>query len=371
MDYGPIRRQNLLQSAKPHGLGSLLLTNPVSVTYLTGFTGDSSYLFLSEPQTILISDDRFAQQIAEECPGMDVHIRPHSQTLPEAVGQVLQAAQTATVGLEADHVTLALHETLRHQAPHCTFVPTTGLVEELRSVKDPSEVEQIRQAILIAEQTFRKLPTILQESSTEKELVDWIENTMRQSGATGSSFPPIVAFGERGALPHAPPTHRPLQGANQLLIDWGADLLYKSDLTRTLVSPFAKPLYSSQNAQSQHSFERIYEAVHQAQLAAAAAVHPGVPACEVDSAARRVLAEAGYEQFFTHGLGHGIGLDIHELPRVRSNSTELLQIGMVITLEPGVYIPGWGGIRIEDDFLITKDGTIRLSTLPHDPSGIG
>lgn len=372
MDYCQARRQNLLFSAKQQGLGSLLLTNPVNVTYLTGFTGDSTYLFLADHQAILISDDRFAQQIVEECSGVDAHIRSHAQTLPEAAGTVLRTSGVHSVCLEADHVSLALHETLLQQAPQCTFIPKCGLVEELRAVKDPSEVDQIRRAIQIAEQTFRTLPEILRESSTEKEMVDWLENSMRQAGATGSSFPPIVAFGERGALPHAPPTNRPLRGEQQLLIDWGADQLYKSDLTRTMRSPFADRYNRpAANSPTGHSFEQIYAVVLQAQTAAAQAAFPDVAVKDLDAAARKVLADAGIERYFTHGLGHGIGLDVHELPRIRTNSSDHLKVGMVITLEPGVYFPGWGGIRIEDDFLITKDGAIRLSTLPHDPFGIG
>lgn len=365
MDYCQSRRHELLLHVEKLGLGSLLVTNPVNVTYLTGFTGDSTYLLLSKDQTIIISDDRFSQQIAEECPGLDAHIRPLSQTLTEAAGTVLTAANAQTVGIESDHVTLSLREALGLQATGCTFVPQSGLVEELRAVKDSSEIERIRQAIQAAESAFGMWKPTLRETDTEKELVDRLENQLRHAGAFGSSFPPIVAFGERGALPHAPPTNRPLRGASHLLIDWGADLLYKSDLTRCFRSPFADA--STDHAQ----FERVYDAVRRAQLAAADAAFPGVPVKVVDTAARKVLADAGYEQYFTHGLGHGIGLEIHELPRVRSNVPDVLKVGMVITLEPGVYIPQWGGIRIEDDFLITKDGAIRLSTLPHDPTDIG
>jgi Xaa-Pro aminopeptidase len=188
-----------------------------------------------------------------------------------------------------------------------------------------------------------------------------------------------VAVGERGALPHAPPTARPLGEGSKLLVDWGADLLYKSDLTRTLRSPFGTaPSRRNKQERVGFDFEELYAVILEAQNAALAAIRPGVKARDVDAAARKVIA--GYKfkgdkhpnvklgDYFTHGLGHGIGLEVHEAPKVRANSEDVLESGMVITIEPGIYIPHWGGIRIEDDVLVTYDGCKLLSTLPRDPS---
>lgn len=372
MDYLNQRRQALLRDLKKDKVEVLLVTNEVNVTYLTGFTGDSSYVIATPRQFILISDTRFEQQISEECQGIEVVIRPHDQTTLEAAAAELIKTGAKTVGLEAEHATLALQEQIAEKAPKLTFVPLKSKVESLRVVKDPSEVEQIRAAVRAAERAFTMFKSMLREADTEKDMVDSMENYLRRSGARGSAFPPIVAVGDRGALPHAPPTSRTLGEGSKLLVDWGADLLYKSDITRTFRSPFGtSPTRRNKQERVGESLEQLHELVCRAQDAAVGLLRHGAVASEVDAAARQVFAKAGYGDYFTHGLGHGIGLQIHEAPRVRANSNDILEAGMVITIEPGLYIPGWGGVRVEDDFLITKEGATRLTTLPRDVSAIG
>ena len=231
----------------------------------------------------------------------------------------------------------------------------------------------------MAERAFKMFTATLRETDTEKEMVDAIEAT---SGgpARCASFPPIVAVGERGALPHAPPTSKQLGDGSKVLIDWGADLLYKSDMTRTLRSPFGTaPTRRNKYERVGLNFEEVYQVVLDAQNAALAAIKPGVKAKDVDAAARKVLSSAKLRHkgdvklgdYFTHGLGHGIGLESHEAPRVRANSEDVLESGMVITIEPGVYIPGWGGVRIEDDVLVTHNGFSLLTSLPREATTIG
>ncbi len=376
MNYPLQRRQALVQSLKKYTLDAFLVTTPVNVTYLAGFTGDSSFYLGSPRNSILISDSRFEAQIKEECPATDAHIRGHNKTTHEAAGEILVKSGVRSVGVEGNRITLGELEALKEAAPKVTFVPINGLIEGQRAIKDPSETEKIRDAVRVAERAFRMFTATLNENDTEKEMVDALENYVRRAGARGTSFPPIVAVGERGALPHAPPTGMRLIEGSKLLIDWGADLLYKSDLTRTLRSPFiTTPTRRNKYERVGINFEEVYQVVLGAQNAALAEIRPGVRSKDVDAAARKVIASAKLRSrtdvklgdCFTHGLGHGIGLEVHESPRIRANSEDILESGMVITIEPAVYIPGWGGIRIEDDVLVTHNGCTLLSTLPREP----
>ena len=380
MDYFTQRRSSLQLALKKAALDGMLVTNPANVRYLTGFTGDSSYLAVGPKQFVLVTDARFEQQVAEEVRGVEVVVRPHTKKLTEAVGEVLTKLGGKAVGLESEHATLGLQVALQRLAPKLTFVGQASAVEALRAIKDPSEVMQIRAAVKVAERAFAMFCSMVQETDTEKDMADGLEAFVRRAGAAGTAFPPIVAVGERGALPHAPPTGRTLAEGSKLLVDWGADLGYKSDLTRTMKSPFGPvPTRRNKPERAGFNFDELYAVVVLAQTEAIKLLRDGVAAKDVDAAARKVFAAAklrdhpGFklEDHFTHGLGHGIGLAVHEAPAVRANSDDVLHSGMVVTLEPGVYIPEWGGVRVEDNFLITRDGAIRLSTLPHDPRAIG
>lgn len=375
MNYLALRRQALLRNLKAGGRPSdaILVTHPANVTYLTGFTGDSSYLVLTAKSAVLVTDHRFEEQAKDDCPelgkedGLDLHVRKHDATTPEAAAAVLTKAGAKAVAVEATRLPVAELETLQTLAAKAEFVPVAGAVEALRVAKDPGEVERIKDAIKVAERAFKMFVATIAEDDTEKEMVDSLESYIRRCGAKSSSFPPIVAVGERGALPHAPPTGRPLSDGSKILIDWGADLTYKSDITRVVRNPYGTLLLRKNKAErTKHHLEKVYAAVLAAQDAAIAVLRHGVPAKDVDAAARKSLTAAGYGEFFTHGLGHGIGLEIHEAPRIRANSADVMEAGMVVTLEPAVYIPGWGGVRIEDDFLVTRDGCQRLTTLPRE-----
>jgi len=380
MNYPLQRRQTLVQNLKKHSVDAYLVTAPVNVTYLTGFTGDSSFYIGTAKHSILVSDSRFEEQIKEECPTLEAHIRGHNKTTYEAAAEVLTKSGAKTIGVEGNRISVAELEAFKELAPKASFVPVNGVIESQRIIKDPSETEKIREAVRVAERAFRMFTATLSETDTEKELVDALECYIRRSGARGSSFPPIVAVGERGALPHAPPTDRKLNEGSKLLVDWGADLLYKSDLTRTVRSPFnPSPTRRNKNERVGLNFEEIYKVVLDAQNAALAEIRPGAKAKDVDAAARKVLAAAKIRgksdiklaDCFTHGLGHGIGLECHEAPRIRANSEDVLESGMVITVEPAVYIPGWGGVRIEDDVLVTHNACVLLTTLPREPGLIG
>ncbi len=357
MDYFTLRRENMSRLLETEEVDAFLITHPISVTYLTGFSGDSSYLILSKSRAVLVSDARYTEQIGEECPGLEFHIRPHQQFLPSAAAEVLDKLGYHRVGFESGHLSVAGLQTLIGLDPKVEWKPGRDRVESLRQVKDETEVAQIREAITIAERAFTMFQAMLRPTDSEKDLSDNLEWYVRRAGGRCTSFPSIIAVGERSALPHAPPTTRRVGDAELLLVDWGAvGRFYNCDLTRVLADHRISP-----------KLEQVYAVVLQAQHRALAAIHPGVRAQDVDAEARAVIGEAGFGQFFGHGLGHGLGLQIHEGPAIRQNSEAVLQAGMVFTIEPGIYLPGWGGVRIEDDVLVNPDGCEVLTHVPKEP----
>ena len=348
------RRARLLKLVKAAGADSLLVSNQTNVTYLTGFTGDSSHLLVSSRQSLIISDFRYITQLAEECPDVPTHIRPASKLLRDATVDVLGSAKVSRLAVEGDSLTVADYSFINEKLPRLALAISGGLVETLRQIKDREEIAVLRQAARQAEKAFAVLRATLRPSRTEKELADDLEHQLRLQGAECSSFPPIVAAGPRAALPHARPTAEPIGNHDLLLVDWGASHKgYKSDLTRVLVTGKISP-----------KLERLYGVVLRAQKRAMAAIRPGKTGREIDEIARGIIADAGFGKYFGHGLGHGIGLDIHELPRLSVLNEQPLRAGMVVTVEPGIYLPDWGGIRIEDDVLVTRQGHEVLTSCP-------
>jgi len=363
------RRDRLLAQLGRDGIKAALITNPVNVSYLTGFSGDASCLILSPGRTILVSDGRFTDQLAEECPGLETLIRPPVQPLLEATAACLHKLGLSSFEFESGHLTVNEFESLKGHCKGLELKPGTQRVERLRMIKDSGEIEQIRQAIRFAEQAFTEFRARLKPDDTEKELVDTLEHLERQAGAHGTAFPSIIAVGPRAALPHAPPTDKRVREAPLLLVDWGASgPFYKSDLTRVLLThnnlPFPHSGSTSGTVALGTKIKEVYEIVLTAQLNAIAMLRPGVKAKEVDAAARQTIADAGYGAFFTHSIGHGIGMMIHEAPIMRANTETILEPGMVVTIEPGIYLPGYAGVRIEDDMLITPDGSEVLTSIP-------
>jgi Xaa-Pro aminopeptidase len=297
-----------------------------------------------------------------------MHIRPPTTTTPPVVAEVVTKMGHRRVGIEASHVTVALLGLWTEKAPTVQWMPTTRIVESHRAIKDEDEVEQIRDAIGVAERAFTMLRATLRGTATEDELCAALEQYVRSGGGKGTSFPTIVAVGPRAALAHAPPTPTTIESADFALIDWGArGPLYCSDLTRMLIT--RRSWFRSRTSRPRPDDARlakVYRAVQAAQERAIAAIRPGVQARDVDAAARAELAKSGFAEAFSHALGHGIGLEVHESPDIRASSEDMLAAGMVVTVEPGAYFPGWGGVRIEDDILVTPGGCERLSTLPRE-----
>jgi Xaa-Pro aminopeptidase len=359
------RRDKLVRRFAEEGIDTLLITSVPNVTYLTGFTGDSSYLVLTKDRALLVSDPRYTRQIADECGSLAVHIRPPAQKLQEAAAEVLVKLGARFVGFESSALTVAEFETLKGLAPALSWKGVADRVEQLRMVKDAAELDLICDAIAMAERAFVVFRNLLRPEDTEKDLCDALECYVRRVGGQETSFRPIIAVAERAALPHAPPTNRAVNSGGLLLVDWGVNGgLYKSDLTRVLDTRTNSTFNANKGDATK--LEEVYAVVLQAQQAAIRAVRPGVQAQAVDAAARAVIADAGYGDFFGHGLGHGLGLQVHEAPAIRPLSTTVLQPGMVFTIEPGIYLPEWGGVRIEDDVLVTADGCEVLSGLTRD-----
>jgi len=358
VDYPAIRRERLAANLTAANLDALVVSNVVNVSYLTGFSGDSSWLIILPKRCILVSDGRYTVQIAQECPGLETVIRPPDKTIYQAVAETLGKHGLRSVGFESAHVSVAEIEQLKELAPSLNWFAQKKLVEKLRMVKDSSELARLHSAIRMAEKGYAMFRAFLQERDSEKSLSDAMENYIRRAGATCTSFPTIVAVGDRSALPHAPPTERIVGEAGFLLLDWGAkEEFYYSDLTRMLVTKRRFDAVESQ-------LEKIYTVVLQAQQRAIDVIRPGVKARDVDRAARGYLEEMGFGPNFSHGLGHGLGMQIHEGPNVRSSSDDVLEVGMVFTVEPGVYVPDWGGVRIEDDVLVTPEGCEVLTSVP-------
>ena len=348
------RLDKLRRAVAKAGSEAVLVTDFINVTYLTGFTGDDSYLLVRPSSVVMLSDGRYTTQLGEQCPGLELHIRQPGVTMLQAVAKVLRSAHLHRLAIEGDSMSVSLRDQIAKELPRLELVVTTGIVERLRRVKDSQEIAEIRQAVWYAEKGFAVLRASLRPEKTEKQVADELEHELRLFGAEGCSFPSIVAAGPRAALPHAKATRQPIGSSDFVLVDWGADGgSYKSDLTRILVTGRISP-----------KLERVYRVVLSAQLKAIDAIRPGVLAHDVDNVAREVIAQAGFGRYFGHGLGHGLGLQVHEGPRLTANSRVVLRAGMVVTVEPGIYLPGWGGVRIEDDVLVTRTGREVLTHVP-------
>jgi Xaa-Pro aminopeptidase len=355
MDRYSERRESLRRILRSSEAEGLLVGSPTNVRYLTGFTGDSSVLLVGRDREIIVSDGRYSTKLEQECPGLEAQIRPSGTELTRAIGRVVEGLGWRKLAFEASSYTVAEAQAISAALPALELAGVGGWVESLRRVKDDQEIAAIREMVRCAERTFAMVRAGLRDEDSEKDVADAIEAALRRCGATASSFPPIVAVGRRSALPHARPTRTVrLRDDDFVLLDWGASgEPYKSDLTRVVVTGKVTP-----------KFETIYRTVLAAQERAISAIRPGAKGHDIDAEARAVIDAAGFGGFFDHGVGHGIGMEIHEAPRIRRDSPDVLEPGNVVTVEPGIYLPDWGGVRIEDDVLVTEAGCEVLSRIP-------
>ena len=352
-DYSK-RRERALRAMKEKGVKNLLITSPYNVSYLTGFTGEDSFLWLTNKEVLLLSDGRYQEQIQSEVNGIDLLIRPPSTTIIDAAADAIGKRKDHEIWVEGSTTSLAQWERLKEQLPTKTLASCTGTIERLREIKDQFELTLIAESIDVAQRAFLSTSLLVQDDMSEKHLADELEFAMRKLGAESAAFKTIVGVGERSALPHGRPSSKRLGESSFTLIDWGAKKnAYMSDLTRLVFT--GKP---------PARLEKMYRAVLEAQKQAIKAIRPGALMGDIDLVARLALEKAGLEKRFNHGLGHSFGMEIHESVRLGKGQTRPLEVGMVLTVEPGVYIPGFGGVRIEDDVLVTEDGNRVLTDLP-------
>jgi Xaa-Pro aminopeptidase len=342
-------RRHALRSLLAHAdLSALLVTKQPNVRYLTGFSGSYGALLLLHDRTLFFTDGRYRHQAAAEVPGAEVVLAPGDLIGP--VGGVVRAAGNG-LGFEPAGLTWQDGQRLRAGLPGQAVVPAPPLVEELREVKDERELTAMREAARLGDEALAGLLPTLREGVTERQVAIELELAMRRLGADGLAFEAIVAFGEQAAEPHHRPGDRPLAAGDLVKLDFGARVDgYCADMTRTLVLGRA--------SQRQRD---LYELVRQAQAAGLECLAAGVPAGEVDRACRQPIVEAGLGDSFPHPTGHGIGLEIHETPRLGPGSRHRVAAGSPVTIEPGVYLPGFGGVRIED-LAVARPGGHELLT---------
>jgi Xaa-Pro aminopeptidase len=339
----------------------LLVTSITNVRYLTGFTGSAGMLFVLPGEVVFLTDGRYGTQAGEElaAAGVDGRIvvaRMADQA--EQARQIVEAGAIGRLGLEAAHVSWARQRSFAADwFPGVELLPTVDLVESLRRVKDAGELARLAEAAGIADLALDRIRSQLASGLTEEAFGRALDFEMRQLGASGPSFETIVASGPNAAKPHHRPSPRLIQAGEPVVLDFGARFDgYCSDMTRTVwVGALADP-----------ELRRAVDVVLASQAAGVAAVGPGVDCAEVDKVCREVIAAAGWGDLFVHGTGHGVGLDVHEAPSVTATSADTLQVGHVVTVEPGVYLPGLGGVRIEDTVVVTEDGCRPLTSTPKD-----
>jgi len=345
------RLRKLRMSIAKKGLDAILLSQPENLRYLSGFTGSSGWLLISRQNAILATDFRYVEQAKGESP--DFEIIQTKQELRDWLPGLVSDLGWHKLGFEANFISYdsshKLSEAIKTKQINLELVPTIGIVEQVRSIKEPGELGFITKAIELTDAAFEQARAIIRPGITEKEAAWEIEKILRQEGSEGIPFEIIVASGSNSALPHARPTEKIICPGESVLIDMGARINgYCSDFSRTLFL-----------GETDKSLQEIYNIVLKAQATAVEKIESGMDASQADRLARSVVEQAGYGDAFGHGLGHGVGLAVHEFPTLGPSSSDSLADGMVFTIEPGIYLAGKGGVRIED-MVVLKNGKAKL-----------
>ncbi len=358
------RLERLRAAFGDHEIDALVVTTLPNVRYLTGFSGSAAVLIVTEDLAVLTTDGRYRTQSAEQLQragagDVDITIGAGAEQRRAALA-ALNAAGAGRIGLEAGNVTWSGQRSWADLLGGDKLVPTANAVEALRERKDVAEIARMERAAAIADAALFEVLPLMSQGVSEEHFALELDTAMRRGGAESTAFETIVAAGENSAKPHHHPGSRRINGGDPVVVDFGATFEgYRSDMTRTFCV----------DAEPEGELARIFEVVQTSQAAGAAAVRPGIAAKEVDDICRRIISDAGWAERFEHGTGHGVGLDIHEAPTVSQLGTAILAPGFVVTVEPGVYVPGHGGVRVEDTLVVTEDGARPLTRFTKDIHG--
>ncbi|MBW4081824.1 Xaa-Pro peptidase family protein [Paenibacillus sp. S150] len=346
---GNKRISKLRKVLQEQGLDAILITSGINRRYLSGFTGSSGYVMVTGDDSYLLTDFRYMTQAAEQVTGLKVV--QHAPKFIDTVRELLQGANVR-VGFEQDDVTFSAYTAYAAALQPAVLVPVSRAVENLRAFKDEDELAVMQRAADLADAAFSHILNVIKPGMTERDVDLEMEFYMRTHGATSSSFDTIIASGERSAMPHGVASSKVIANNEFVTFDFGALLDgYCSDVTRTIALGAPDP-----------KLKEIYDVVLEAQLHTLAYIKPGMTGRECDALARDIITRYGYGEYFGHSTGHGLGMEVHENPRLSKAADEIMQPGMVVTVEPGIYLSGLGGVRIEDDIVITESG---ISLLTH------
>lgn len=341
-----MKQQKLVELLKQYQLDALVILSPYNRRYLSGFTGSSGGLVITPQQSYLITDFRYTNQAADQAEGFEVVLQKSS--LLQSIVDFCKEQNIHSIGFEGDLITYQQYKAL---SDNLKVTDIAGQIEKIRMIKEPFEIELIQKAADIADEAYHHILEFVKPGMTEMQVNNELEFFMRSKGASGSSFDTIVASGYRGALPHGVASDKVIEQHEMVTLDYGA--IYKgyiSDITRTFA--VGEPV---------EEMRKIYDIVLNAEITALEKVRAGMTGKEADDIARNIIKEAGYGENFGHSLGHGIGLEVHEGPMLSQRGDIVLENNMCVTLEPGIYVEGLGGVRIEDDVLVTENGLKRFT----------
>tara|TARA_Y100001960_G_scaffold331932_1_gene430672 strand:+ start:3780 stop:4862 length:1083 start_codon:yes stop_codon:yes gene_type:complete len=344
------RLSQLTDQISDIGYNGLYITNLTNIRYLTGFSGSAAVLLIINGESYFLTDGRYIKQSADQVKNSKILIID-SGYLSTINKHKLLIQPNLKIGFESNHLSVSDYTNLTQYFSHINWDPTSAIIENIAAIKDQYEIDSLKTAIKITDYVFEKIISEIKPGITEREISAKISYLFKTNGAEGDSYESIIASGPNSALPHARPTNRKFQKSDFIVMDFGALYNgYHADMTRTvLMGPITK------------KHQQIYDIVLKSQLQGIAHAKEGVPCSSVDKACRDIIDSAGYGDFFNHSTGHGIGLEVHTLPRIHKSNNQILKSNHIITIEPGIYLPDWGGVRIEDDCLIMKEKCVPLN----------